>query len=63
MKMSIVKLCQHQNPDCPEIFLDSATDSAQQIIITDDFGQKVTMSRDQFRVLIAKAKLGQLDII
>jgi len=63
MKIPVVKMCQHQAPDCPEVFLDDAVEPARQVSITDDFGQEVAMSRSQFRVLVAKAKLGQLDKI
>jgi hypothetical protein len=30
-------------------------------VITDDFGQRVQMSADQFRVLIEEARSGRLD--
>ena len=32
-----------------------------QIVITDDFGQRVQMSADQFAVLIEEARSGRLD--
>ena len=33
----------------------------RKIVITDDFGQRVQMSADQFAVLIEEARSGRLD--
>ena len=48
---------------CPEIYVQDDVAPEKQISITDDFGQTVSMSKDQFRVLVSKSKKGELDNI
>lgn len=47
---------------CPEIFMDESADPMKQISITDDFGHKIEMSKDQFLVLMKKAQSGELSV-
>jgi hypothetical protein len=54
-------LCGQCSCGCPELFVDHEAPADQQIVITDDFGQRVQMSADQFAVLIEQARSGQLD--
>jgi hypothetical protein len=43
------------------LFVDHAASPERRIVITDDFGQRVQMSVDQFQVLVEQARDGQLD--
>jgi hypothetical protein len=54
-------LCGQCNCGCPELFVDHDALPERRIVITDDFGQRVQMSADQFQVLVEQARAGQLD--
>ena len=58
----IAKLC-HTSNCCPEIMVDDSADPNKQVILTDDFGSKISMSREQFAVMVDLAKTGKLDKI
>ena len=65
-KRRVVVLCTNDGsccPACPEIHTDDTADTSKQISITDDFGNTSQMSKDQFRLLITKAKAGEFDNI
>jgi hypothetical protein len=57
----ITVLCGQCNCGCPELFIEHAAAPERRIVITDDFGQRVQMSADQFKVLVEQARSGQLD--
>ena len=57
----IAVLCGNCNCGCPEVFVDHAAPPERRIVITDDFGQRVQMSADQFQVLIEEARSGRLE--
>jgi hypothetical protein len=57
----IAVLC-HTDTCCPIIGVDPSAGEAQQVVIQDDFGQAVRMSREQFRVLVNLAQQGQLNV-
>jgi hypothetical protein len=54
-------LCGQCSCGCPELFVDHDAAPERRIVITDDFGQRVQMSSDQFRVLVEEARSGRLD--
>jgi len=54
-------LCGNCNCGCPEVLVDRAAPPERRIVITDDFGQRVQMSADQFLVLVEEARSGRLD--
>jgi len=54
-------LCGQCNCGCPELFIDHAALPERRVVITDDFGQRVQMSADQFQVLVEQARSGSLD--
>jgi hypothetical protein len=54
-------LCGQCNCGCPELYVDHDAVPEQRIVITDDFGQRVQMSADQFQVLVEQARAGELD--
>ena len=55
------RLCGQCNCGCPELFVDHQAPPERRIVITDDFGQRVAMSADQFQVLVEEARSGRLD--
>ncbi|WP_283138396.1 hypothetical protein [Rhizohabitans arisaemae] len=61
MRQSIARLCGKCDCGCPEVFVDRTAPEDRQLIITDDFGQRVEMSLDQFGTLVEAAKTGTLD--
>jgi hypothetical protein len=58
---SIARFCGNCSCGCPELFVDDSAPADKQVIITDDFGQRVEMSLDQFSSIIEAAKTGALD--
>ncbi|MFJ2865773.1 MULTISPECIES: hypothetical protein [unclassified Kitasatospora] len=59
----IATFCGNCNCGCPQLFLDPAAPEDRRVRITDDFGQQVQMSEEQFRDLVAQAKSGTLDTL
>ncbi|WP_224388057.1 hypothetical protein [Pseudonocardia sp. ICBG1293] len=57
----IATFCGSCNCGCPELYVDDAAAPDKRIVITDDFGQRVQMSVDQFSDLVASAREGVLD--
>jgi hypothetical protein len=57
----IAILCGSCSCGCPELFIDHEAAEDRRIVITDDFGQRVQMSADQFLALIEEARSGSLD--
>ncbi|MFJ2189976.1 hypothetical protein ACIOJE_18885 [Kitasatospora sp. NPDC087861] len=55
--------CGNCNCGCPQLFVDPAAPAEKRVRITDDFGQQVQMSEEQFRDLVAQAKSGALDAL
>jgi hypothetical protein len=48
-------LCGNCSCGCPEVLVDRAAAPERRIVITDDFGQRVQMSANQFLVLISSS--------
>ena len=46
---------------CPQLFVDPSAPAERRVLLTDDFGQRVQMSVDQFASLVEEAKAGKLD--
>ncbi|WP_042431362.1 hypothetical protein [Streptacidiphilus anmyonensis] len=57
----IATFCGSCDCGCPQLFVDPAAPAERRVVLTDDFGQRVQMSADQFASLIADAKAGRLD--
>ncbi|KUL32101.1 hypothetical protein [Streptomyces regalis] len=53
--------CGNCDCGCPQLFVDPAAPTERRVVLTDDFGQRVQMSADQFASLVADAKSGTLD--
>lgn len=58
---SIARFCGQCSCGCPELFVDRSAPEGRQVLITDDFGQRVEMSLDQFGSIVEAAKSGALD--
>ncbi|GAA3310696.1 hypothetical protein [Nonomuraea dietziae] len=58
---SIARFCGNCSCGCPELFVDPSAPEERQVVITDDFGQRVEMSLDQFGSIVEAAKNGSLD--
>lgn len=61
-KKLVTILCDHIAPDCPEIHTDDSLSEDKQVLITDDFGNRINMSKAQFRILLDQAKTGKITI-
>ena len=46
---------------CPQLFVDPGAAAERRVVLTDDFGQRVQMSAEQFASLVEEAKAGRLD--
>ncbi|MET9494519.1 hypothetical protein [Streptomyces sp. NPDC006552] len=59
----VATFCGKCDCGCPQLFLDPQAPVERRIVITDDFGQRVQMSADQFASLVEEAKAGKLDAL
>ena len=59
----VATFCGQCGCGCPQLFVDSSAPVDRRVVLTDDFGQRVQMSSDQFAALVAEAKEGNLDSI
>ncbi|WP_405621159.1 hypothetical protein [Streptomyces sp. NBC_00076] len=57
----IATFCGDCDCGCPQLFVDPEAPVEKRVRITDDFGQQVQMSEEQFADLVAQAKAGALD--
>lgn len=58
-RTTIAVLC-HTATCCPTIGFEAGAEADRQVVIADDFGQEVRMSREQFQVFIDLAQQGRL---
>ena len=59
----VATFCGQCNCGCPEVLLDHGAGAEKRIVISDDFGQRIQMSVEQLRVLVADVKSGVLDAV
>jgi hypothetical protein len=59
----VATFCGNCSCGCPQLFVDPGAPADRRVVLTDDFGQRVQMSADQFASLIEEAKAGRLDSI
>ncbi|MFJ8006224.1 hypothetical protein [Streptomyces fagopyri] len=57
----LATFCGNCNCGCPQLFVDPNAPAERRVLLTDDFGQRVEMSVDQFASLVEEAKAGKLD--
>ncbi|PWV85725.1 hypothetical protein SAMN05421630_102237 [Prauserella marina] len=63
MAQHVATFCGSCNCGCPELYIDHEAPETQRVVLTDDFGQRVQMSADQWQDLVASAKSGELDAV
>jgi hypothetical protein len=56
----ITKFCHVDEKCCPQLCLDKGAKKKKKIVIIDDFGGKVHMSKAQLQAFIEKAKNGDI---
>lgn len=59
----VATFCGNCDCGCPQLFIDEVAPADRRVVITDDFGQRVQMSADQFGSIIEDAKAGKLDSV
>ncbi|MGW5744697.1 hypothetical protein [Amycolatopsis sp. NPDC003861] len=59
----IATFCGQCDCGCPELYLVDDAPAEREVVITDDFGQRIEMSREQLAVLVADVKSGVLDAV
>ena len=59
----IATFCGSCSCGCPELYIDDAAPPGRRVVITDDFGQRIEMSREQLADLVADVRRGVLDEI
>ena len=59
----IATFCGQCSCGCPELFVDEDAAPERQVIITDDFGQRIQMSLGQLHDLVSDVKAGVLDCL
>jgi hypothetical protein len=57
----IATFCGSCSCGCPELYVDDSASPEQRVVITDDFGQRITMSLEQLADLVADVRRGALD--
>jgi hypothetical protein len=57
----IATFCGSCNCGCPQLFVVDGAAPERQVVITDDFGQRVEMSLAQLADLVDQARSGALD--
>jgi hypothetical protein len=58
---SIARFCGQCSCGCPELWVNHEAPAERRIVITDDFGQRIEMSVEQLRDIVADVKSGRLD--
>ncbi|SDE59377.1 hypothetical protein [Streptomyces griseoaurantiacus] len=57
----LATFCGECNCGCPQLFVDPSAPPERRVRLTDDFGQRIQMSAEQFSSLVTEAKAGKLD--
>ena len=58
----LATFCRKCGCGCPQLFVDPEASEERRIVITDDLGQQVRMSTDQFASLVIDAEADRLDV-
>ncbi|MFJ4283422.1 hypothetical protein [Streptomyces massasporeus] len=58
---ALATFCGDCDCGCPQLFVDPGAPAERRVLLTDDFGQRIQMSTDQFASLVEEAKAGKLD--
>jgi hypothetical protein len=57
----VATFCGSCSCGCPAVYVDESADAHRQVVITDDFGQRIEMSLEQLADLVAGMRAGVLD--
>ncbi len=57
----VATFCGKCSCGCPQLFVDPSATADRRVVLTDDFGQRVQMSGEQFAALMECVKAGRLD--
>ncbi|MDO0939095.1 hypothetical protein QQY66_48100 [Streptomyces sp. DG2A-72] len=57
----VATFCGNCDCGCPQLFVDPNAPAEQRLVLTDDFGQRIQRSANQFSSLMDGAKNGKLD--
>jgi hypothetical protein len=56
----VATFCGNCNCGCPQLFIDRTAPAERRVVLTDDFGQRIEMSAEQFASFIEQARGEQL---
>jgi hypothetical protein len=56
----LARFCPQCSCGCPELLVDDSASAERRLIMTDDFGQRIHMSVEQFQKFIDQAQSGAL---
>lgn len=59
----IAVFCGNCDCGCPTLAVDPTAAPERQVVLSDDFGQRIEMSREQFADLLGQARAGALDAV
>ncbi|TWE23379.1 hypothetical protein [Prauserella muralis] len=62
MAQHIATFCGNCNCGCPELFLDHDAPEDKRVVLTDDFGQRVQLSVEQWHAIAAAVKDGTVTV-
>lgn len=57
----VMRFCCHCHCGCPELLFAPDAPPERRVVMTDDFGQRIEISVDQFRTFLKHVKSGVLD--
>jgi len=57
----VMQFCCHCHCGCPEVFLAPDAPEDRRVVLTDDFGQRIEISRDQLHTLLEHGRNGALE--
>ena len=58
----ITRFCHVDEHCCPQLCLDKEAESSKEIVVIDDFGGSVRMSKDQIRAFIKRVRNGEIQV-
>ena len=56
----LTRFCPQCDCGCPALLVDHSAPAERKLVITDDFGQRIQMSVEQFKEIIEQAQSGVL---
>jgi hypothetical protein len=59
----VLTFCGKCSCGCPELFVDHDAPAERRIVLTDDFGQRIQMSVEQWQVIVDEARSGRISAL